>query len=280
MLDWSGYDLPRSLINLGEPGQRVRSPQRSGKIDISTGRDTSTGAPWFIAKIDDWAQHRTPLVLEFDADWTSDRGLGSCYVVVPELVDIDSTAVEDARAAATGAKSVFDLSRDSRTPSAITFGRVILRTGGHIDDSNSRPPPGLVDGNPWTRDLGEVGQEAAVRTCTPPAARDSYPHDGSKSPNGRETAPDLSTAAQVGCGGLSVVETRNASTLVNVALLLFGAFFGLALERLVKVGSGAWRAYDERQARTARQRGQPSDPDGPDPPPDEPETRSGEADPR
>jgi hypothetical protein len=259
LLDWSGYDLPEALLNLG-PDDRIPNPNRSGSVEVSDGEDSSTGARWFTVTVTDWQEHRTPLVLEFDASWTSSRGTGSCYFVLPELTALDTSAVSDARAAASGAESVFDesggggaFSGRERVPGAVTFGRVIVRTEGHIVDGESRPGPRLVDGNPWASDLGSIGEEAGVWTCIPPSSRDDFPNAGLPSPSGDESAPPLDTAAAVGCGGLAIIEARNAGTVRDLALLVVGGLFGFIFQRLISeskhTARWVWSILQNRSAR-------------------------------
>ncbi|GAA4712702.1 hypothetical protein [Phytohabitans rumicis] len=244
MLDWSGYDLPDALLNVYGPDQ-VPNPNRSGKVTFTHREDSTTGGSLYGVSIQDWASHRTPLVLEFDAKWTSPRSTGSCYLVLPELVAVESTAVGQARAGAYDAGSVFDVALNSSNggeaatlPAAVTFGRVIVRTNGHIADGQSRPAPRLVDGNPWTKSLGEIGEEAGVWTCEPPASREQYPNAGVVSPDGNESSPPLDAAAPAGCGGLAVIEARNAGTVRDLGILLVGGLFSFVFGALLQHGVG------------------------------------------
>ena len=227
--DWSGYNLPGSLSNLERyPRGRIQNPRSSGKVNIKAGQDSKTGGLWYTAEIRDWGTHRTPLVFEVEGRWTTRRGLGSCYVMLPELVADRDIQLDDAYAAAVGASSVLDLESTSPVPNAVTFGRVILRTNGHIVDAEARPSPGLVDANPWVRGLGQVGEEAAVWACEPPARRDVLPSQS-------ETTPDVGSVLYVGCGGLAVVEARNVGTVRDLCLLLIGGLFGFIFDRLIKM---------------------------------------------
>ena len=260
LLDWSGYDLPGSLGNIGVYGQdRVPSPSRSGQIEIEPGVDVDTGAKWYTVEVQDWGRHRTPLVLEFDAQWTSRRATAACYVVLPELVAFDDSAVTDARAAAAGASSAFEpppgrahspFSGRDYASNAVTFGRVILNTEGHFSDTESRPEPLIVDRNPWATQLGRIGQEAGVWTCVPSPGREQEltPSAGAAT---QERAVPPAESSHAGCGGLAVVEARNAGTVRDLALLVIGGGFALVLERLDTYGrrmAGAWS--DRRRSDT------------------------------
>lgn len=245
VLDWSGYELP---MNLRTAEYRVEdkllNPDRSGKVQISEGRDTVTGVRWYTADIEDWGDHWTPLVMQFDAAWTSYRSLGSCFVVLPELVALDDSTSNDARAAASGRSSVFEelpdgsLVKDDpeRTPQAVTGGRVVLGVNARILDGESRPAPKLVDGNPWASGLGEIGDDVAVWTCSQPPGRDAWPDADAASPNGKEKAMSFEGAAWQGCGGIAAVEARAAGTTRDLALLVIGGLFGAGLASLTKAG--------------------------------------------
>ena len=260
VLDWSGYNLPTALANLGG-GEPVPSPATSGRVGIAHREDTQTGAELHVASISDWGEHRTPLVFEFDAAWTSARGMGSCYLVLPELVAIESPAVSDARAAASGAGSIFDevagvgsaFSGRHRVPGATTFGRVLVRTDGHVAEGQSRPLPRLVDGNPWVSNLGTIGEEAAIWTCKPPPSRNDFPDAGLQSPDGKETAPPLDAAAHVGCGGLAVIEARNAGTMRDLTLLVIGGVFAFLFNRFIDHAKSGALLLQRLRARIQRQ---------------------------
>jgi len=186
--DVGSLDLPRDLINIGD-GLGEAPPGRGVKIE--TREDSQTGADLHTVTFDDWGARWTPVVLEFDAAITSGRGRGSCYLALPQLIGVDTPAVDDAAAAASGAPSVFDLKRRPR--GAATFGRVIVRTGGRLLDGEARPTPDFVDGNPWVSELGDIGEEAAVWRCEAAAARDQWPQIGT--PNRKSDELPLPTDA-------------------------------------------------------------------------------------
>jgi hypothetical protein len=240
LADWAGYSLPRDIGNI--TGARVRNPTASGKVQIANGKDGSTGATWYSVTIQDWGEHWTPLVMEFEAALTSSRALGSCYLVLPGLLGVDTPTVRDADAAAAGATSVFERTRSELRRGAVTFGRVVVHTNGRLLDGEARPQPSFVDGNPWVSGLGKIGEEAAVWTCIAGPRRADWPQLGTESPAGDEVALDPDDTENPTCDGLAVVEARNSATIRDLSLLLIGGVFALILDQLLKqvVSAGSW----------------------------------------
>jgi len=222
------------LINIGD-GLGEAPPGRGVKIE--TREDSQTGADLHTVTFDDWGARWTPVVLEFDAAITSGRGRGSCYLALPQLIGVDTPAVDDAAAAASGAPSVFDLKRRPR--GAATFGRVIVRTGGRLLDGEARPTPDFVDGNPWVSGLGDIGEEAAVWRCEAAAARDQWPQIGTPNRKSDELALPTDATENDDCAGLAVIEARNSDTFRDAALLIVGGIFSLLLGAIVKGAFGA-----------------------------------------
>jgi hypothetical protein len=245
--DWSGYSLPRDSLNLRGP--TVQNPASSGKFVFSTSADESTEATWYIAEVTDWGSHWTPVVMEFEASLTSRRGLGECYVALPALIGVGSATVDDAVAASSGADSVFDLERRSTNRTAVTFGRVVVRTTGSFDDSAARPSADFVDGVPWRSRLGEIGDEAAVWRCSASTAR-AMPAGGVTNPQSKELALLPGATENDNCEGLAVVQSRTATRIGDLALLLIGALFALIIAEVVKYTRDVSKAMSRRlQAR-------------------------------
>jgi hypothetical protein len=234
--DWSGYELPRDLVNI--TSDRVQHPDHDRRITLAKGQDRKTGVTWYVATIRDWGAHWTPLALEFTARLTAAKALGSCYLVLPGLVGVDTTTVDDASAAAAGADSVFSQSRAARKRGAVTFGRVVVHTNGRVLKDESRPNPQVLDGNPWVSGLGEIGEEAAIWTCRAGARRADWPVLGTPSPGGKEIALRPDETENPTCDGLAVIEARAAPTVRDLGLLVIGGLFALLLEEVVR-GAGA-----------------------------------------
>jgi hypothetical protein len=239
LADWAGYSLPRDLENI--TGPRVENPSSSKQVKIATGGDRDTGATWYTATIHNWGKHWTPLVLEFKARLTSRRALGSCYLVLPGLLGVDTPAVDDADAAAAGKPSVFDLKPAERTRGAVTFGRVIVHTNGRLLDGEARPKPRFVDGNPWVSDLGDIGEEAAVWTCAAGERRAHWPDIGSENNKSGELALDKGETENPTCDGLAVIEAHDSATLRDLSLLVIGGVFAIVFGQFLKQLAAAIR---------------------------------------
>jgi hypothetical protein len=235
ILDWKGYSLPRALINAGGD-DRVPTPQRSNHVKLSASQDSTTGAAFNTAEIDDWGAHWTPLVMEFKASITSPRATGSCFLALPELIGVDTPTVSDADAAASGRASVFDAPRRAQSRGAVTFGRVIVRTNGRLLDGEARPAPDFVDGNPWVSELGKVGEEAAVWRCKAGTTRALWPDLAIVNRRSGEIALGPTATENDTCAGLAVIEARGSGTFRDAALLIVGGGFSLLFGALLKEG--------------------------------------------
>jgi hypothetical protein len=236
----AGYQLPRDLGNI--TGARIPHPSLSRRVQIATSADRSTRARWYTASIRDWGSHWTPLVLEFKDHLTSRRSLGSCYVVLPAVIGVNTPTVDDADAAVAGVPTVFALKPSQRKRGAVTFGRVIVHTNGRLLDSEARPQPRLDDRNPWVSELGEVGEEAAVWTCNAGTRRAQWPHAGVENSLSHEVALDPNETENPTCEGLAVIEARDSPTIRDLSLLVIGGVFALIFGQLAKhlVAPGRW----------------------------------------
>lgn len=249
--DFSGANLPSSLGNLrGYDEPRIPSPSGSGKMTFVDSIDQSTTVSLHRVTIEDWWSHRTPIVVEFDSRLTSRRTFNSCFVALPTLTADDSNGATYATWGAFGITNSSDERPPVRWPGAVTFGRVLVRTNGHLEMSDASPTPALVDRNAWVSGLGRIGEQVAVWTCTPSATRSTYPTGGVQAPDSFEITPPTEAAAHADCSGLAIVESTDAGRSRDIALLIVGALFSLAVERVVR-GSRALADARANRAKTA-----------------------------
>lgn len=142
--------------------------------------------------IADWPVHRMPLVVDFDADWTTYRSVGSCYIQLPSLVNgyVDATA--SAWAADVVSIHTHRSSVDGNDPSPYAHTSVSVLNGLSVVDPRSTTPDNPA-GYSWT--------------CTP-------------KPFG--VGPD--------CAGLIIASLPNADNIRSFITFISAALFSLALQ--------------------------------------------------
>ena len=150
-------------------------------------------------RIRDWGRHWAPIVATFEADVTTSRGLGSCYVQLPDLGE--------------GADVIRGIGRVS---GVATDGLVRLDTGGDVVVDESTPPPDALE------------QLWAEWRCAASAERLAW----ASSPSRKILAAPARRAPYEPCGAVAVVDTPRSEMANALALIVIGALASLGVEML------------------------------------------------
>lgn len=142
--------------------------------------------------IADWPVHRMPLVIDFDADWTSYRSIGSCYVQLPSLVNGYADSTASSWAATVVAIQTHRSSIDANNPAPYARSSVSVPNGLSVVDPRSTAPDNPA-GYAWT--------------CTPTLLGEG---------------PD--------CAGLIIASLPNADNIRSFVTFISAALFSLALQ--------------------------------------------------
>lgn len=217
--------------------------------------------------ISDWAATLVPIIADFQADWTEDRGLGSCFVQLPAIAgDYSILSAQRARGEARDVEELVvdfdDLTVDSRNLGIgapydasleLAYGTATVRTPhGTIDLNDSLPQPTIsVNGNPtWTC----MGQARAAKVLGEDAGEKPAGNYVLLGPSLRGTAGALSTPALVAgpagdCSAVVAVVGSSTRWMRDLLLLLIGAFVSLGVTILVELAFGFRSALASGTAR-------------------------------
>jgi hypothetical protein len=186
----ASYTFTRSGKPLLKPYgiARAKAAISVGTLQASYGSLNTFALPGTIS---DWPVHQLPIVVSFDADWTSYQAVGSCYIQLPSLV------AEDAPDAAAWAADVIEIganirSVDSHEPTSNGQVTIAVQNGTSTVDSRSVTPAN-PSGYSWS--------------C---------------SPTFQENGPD--------CNGLVVASRQDADNIRSFVTFISAALFSLALQ--------------------------------------------------
>jgi hypothetical protein len=230
--------LRRNDLPLLPPGDfRIDSVTRDRELTIVRGT------------IRDWPGSLVPVIADFKADWTEDRGLDSCFVQLPAIAgDLSILSAQRARGEAREIENLEvgpkDLSVDSRRlgigarydPALeTTYGTATVRIGkGSIDTDDSLPPPTQsVNGNPtWICS----GHARATKGLGEKSADGDYVLLG---PGPIGSAGALSKGALIAgpagdCSAVVAAVESGAQWKRDLLLLMIGAIVGLGITILVE----------------------------------------------
>lgn len=212
--------------------------------------------------VGNWSSHLHSLVVTFDADWLSDRGLGTCYLALPPLAgEYSILGAQDARGRSAG--SVEEALR--RFPTAILLmngrrdlvvshapalfvrnGVAVVPTGGHeilriepAANTNSAGVPALACSKP-PLEPGRLGSPAADVVELPDGSAYAIRGDAFADQVGDRDCSALVTMAEAGAGARR-----------DLVLLLIGAFFSLGAALLLEVALDVHRRRLEAAAPNA-----------------------------
>jgi hypothetical protein len=219
---------------------RIERPTQDGELTIVRGAITN------------WPSTLVPIIADFDADWTEERGLESCFVQLPAIAgDLSILSAQRARREARKVEELVvgldDLTVDSRglgigaryDPGLeVAYGTATVRIeNGSIDTDESLPqPPRSVNGNPTWTCSGQARKANLLDEALRKSPTGNYVLLG---PDPAGTAGALSTLALiVGPGGdcsavVAVVES-SAPWKRDLLLLLIGAIVSLGITILVE----------------------------------------------
>jgi hypothetical protein len=217
--------------------------------------------------IRNWPSSLVPIIADFKADWTEDRGLGSCFVQLPAIAgDYSILSAQRARGMAKKVEELVvdfdDLTVDSRNLGIgapydasleLAYGTATVRTPhGSIDLNDSLPQPTVsVNGNPTWTCTGQARAATVLDEDADKAPAGNYVLLG---PSLRGTAGALSTQALVAgpagdCSAVVVVVESSARWTRDLLLLLIGAFVSLGVAILVELALGFRSAVASGAAR-------------------------------
>jgi hypothetical protein len=223
----------------------VNPPVERGELTVVSGT------------IRNWPATLVPIIADFRADWTEDRGIGSCFIHLPAIAgDLSILSAQRALGNARDVRSLIvgpnELTVDSRRLGIaaryrqgleVAYGSATVRVeNGSIDTNDSLPPPTQsVNGNPtWTC----VGR---ARSAKPLAGADGRARSSDDyvllGPDPLGSAGALSTAAlQAGpagdCSAVVAAVEGSAQWKRDLVLLLIGAFVSLGVTLLVELALG------------------------------------------
>lgn len=184
------YTFTRSGKPLLKPygAARAKAAIRVGALQAAYGSLNTYALPGTIS---DWPAHQLSIIVSFDADWTSYRAVGSCYVQLPSLVaeDVPNTAAWAAEVIET---SSHIRSVDFHEPTSNGQVTVVVQNGTSTVDPRSVTPD-TPDGNSWS--------------CMPTFL---------------ENGPD--------CNGLVVISHQDADNIRSLITFMSAALFSLALQ--------------------------------------------------
>lgn len=192
-------------------------------------------------RIRDWARHKAPIVVRFNADWVSRRSFGSCYVRLPRILYSDAADAASAIVAPETAQAGFV------SFTGVTAGLTRLNTDGSVVVEQSEPRPSAAGGVETFRAV-----EDAIWRCsasTGAKALDDLNRQPLSGPSGFD--PDRVVGPPVpdkyfralgrasSCQASVVVSAPQAAWLQALILV----FVGIALPGLLKQAAKAIKAH-------------------------------------
>ncbi len=216
--------------------------------------------------IRNWQATLAPIVAEFQADWTEDRGVGSCFIHLPAIAgDLSILSAQRALGNARDFGKLIvepdELTVDSRGLAIVAryrpglevaYGSATVRVyDGSIDSDDSLPPPTeSVNGNPtWTC----VGRARSTRLLAGRRSRAGGENEDYVllGPDPLGSAGALSSVAlRAGpsgdCSAVVAAIESSAQWKRDLMLLLIGAFVSLGVTILVEFALGMRQAAPAR----------------------------------
>lgn len=210
--------------------------------------------------IRNWQSTLVPIIADFRADWTEDRGLDSCFVQLPAIAgDLSILSAQRALGKARSVEELIvgpdDLTVDSRRlgigarydPALeVAYGTATVRiANGRIDTDESLPTPTQsVNGNPTWTCLGQARAAKALGESSDKPRSGNYVLLG---PNPFGSAGALSTPALIAgpagdCSAVVAAVESSAQWKRDLLLLLIGAVVSLGITILVELSLGMRRA--------------------------------------
>jgi hypothetical protein len=223
-------------------------PEKHGYFTADPARETN-GVTVLSGHVFDWPARLSAVVASFQADWLSDRGIGSCYLSLPSLTgaltvlatnqalgrvsrdprEIAQPGVPIVRSERTGLAAVYNPRLET------TYGTTtVVVAGGDVLAEGSLPAPDqTIDGNStWVCETKPARSRALVEAAKPGGRADLLiSRDKTGAAYSRAYLRD---ARGTDCSSVAVVIENRAGTLRDLVLLLLGASLSLGAAIVVE----------------------------------------------